>query len=105
VAPKPEHVLISYYEKLFKQRYGRKPIINRYRERWGMIDAIDSVGYDNVVRCLDYYFKTNPENHNHGINYFFNNFDKILEIIEAKKADAALRAKLMEETRKRVESE
>lgn len=105
MAPKPEYVLISKYESLFRERYGRRPTINRYRERWGMIDAIDSIGFDNVVKCLVYYFKTSSGNHSHSINHFLNNFDKILNIIEDRERDAEARAKLLEETRKRVEGE
>lgn len=102
-AVKQEYVLLSLYSKLFKDRYGRSPTINKYRERWGMLDAIDSIGYDSVEECLKYYFHTNVDAHS--LNYFFNNFDKILEAMNAKKQDAERRAMLMEETRRRVEGE
>jgi len=103
MASKPEYQLVGLYEKLFRDKYGRKPTINRYRERWGMIDVIESIGYENAVECIEYYFKIN--NQGHTLGFFFNNFDKIWDLMQAKKADAQKRAILMEQTRRQVEGE
>ncbi len=105
MASKPEYKLVGLYEKLYKEKYRRKPTINRYRERWGMIDVIESIGYDNAVECLAYYFKVDGSNHAHSLGFFFNHFDEIWGMMEKKRADAEKRAELMERTRKQVEGE
>jgi len=41
---KEPYVLIGLYESLYKERYNKKPRINKFREKWAMQDVIDSVG-------------------------------------------------------------
>lgn len=103
MASKPEYKLVGVYEKLFRQKYGHRPTINRYRERWGMIDVIESIGYDNAVECLEYYFKINSPGHSLG--FFFTHFDEVWDLMQRKKVDAKKRAELRERTRKQVEGE
>jgi hypothetical protein len=43
---KSPYVLMGLYQSLYEDRYGRKPSINKYREKWAMQDVIDSVGYE-----------------------------------------------------------
>ncbi len=46
--PKLSYALISLYENLYLDKYGKRPVVNRYREKWGMQDVIESVGYDRA---------------------------------------------------------
>lgn len=105
MASKPEYKLVGLYEKLYLEKYRRKPTINRYRERWGMMDVIESIGYENAVECLVYYFKVDGSGHSHSLGFFFNHFDEIWDMMQKKRLDAAKRAELMEQTRKQVEGE
>ncbi len=42
---KEPYVLIGLYESLYKEKYGKKPRLNKFREKWAMQDVIDSVGF------------------------------------------------------------
>ncbi len=104
MAAKSEYILLTEYGKLYEARYGRKPVINKYREKWGMRDAIDEIGEANVRECLKYYLSVNPQD-GHSLPYFYSNFDKIFDLINRKKEDAVIRRQLREKTRRLVEGE
>ena len=69
------HALISLYSALYKQVYGKVPVINKYREKWAMNDVIESVGYDRAKELVEYYFKTTRAGH--PLAWFFYNFEKL----------------------------
>ncbi len=98
---KEPYVLIGLYESLYKERYGKKPRINKFREKWAMQDVIDSVGFERAKELLVYYFKTSKSGH--PLSFFFYNFDKIDYLkIEIEK-DILNRRTLREATKKMVE--
>jgi hypothetical protein len=72
---KQPYVLIGLYESLYQERYGKKPRVNKFREKWAMQDVIDSVGFERAKELVVYYFKTSKSGH--PLNFFFYNFDKI----------------------------
>lgn len=94
------YVLISTYEVLYTEKYGKKPVVNRYREKWGMQDVIDSVGFNRAKELLEYYFKTGKNGH--PINWFFMNFDSIDKMFKQRIEDDEKRKKLREETKSMV---
>ena len=98
---KEPYILIGLYELLYKERYNKKPRINKFREKWAMQDVIDSVGFERAKELLTYYFKTNKSGH--PLTFFFYNFDKIDYLkIEIEK-DIKNRRTLREATKKMVE--
>jgi hypothetical protein len=99
--PKLSYSLISFYEMLYSERYGKKPVINRYREKWGMQDVIDSVGFNRAKELLEYYFRTNKNGHPMG--WFFMNFDNIDKVLKQRIEDDENRKKLKELTKQMVE--
>lgn len=98
---KEPYVLIGLYESLYLEKYGRKPKINKFREKWAMQDVIDSVGFDCAKELLIYYFKTSKSGH--PLNFFFYNFDKIDHLRIAMEKDVENRRMLLEATKKLVE--
>jgi len=98
---KEPYVLIGLYESLYKEKYGKKPRLNKFREKWAMQDVIDSVGYDRAKELLEYYFKTSKSGH--PLNFFFYNFDRIDQVQSDIEKDKANRAMLREQTKKLVE--
>jgi len=98
---KEPYVLIGLYESLYKEKYGKKPRVNKFREKWAMQDVIDSVGYDRAKELLEYYFKTSKSGH--PLNFFFYNFDRIDQVQSDIEKDKANRAMLREQTKKLVE--
>ena len=98
---KGPYILISLYESLYKEKYNKKPRLNKFREKWAMQDVIDSVGYDRAKELLEYYFKTSKSGH--PLNFFFYNFDRIDQVETEIQKDKANRVMLREQTKKLVE--
>ena len=98
---KEPYILIGLYQSLYKERYGKSPTMNKFREKWGMQDVIDSVGFDRAKELLTYYFHLNKSGH--PLQFFFFNFDKIeANKVELEK-DKERRRILMQETKRMVE--
>ena len=98
---KEPYVLIGLYQSLYKEKYGKMPSINKFREKWAMQDVIDSVGYDRAKELLVYYFNLNKNGH--PLQFFFYNFDKMDELKNEIEKDKQKRRLLLEETKKMVE--
>jgi hypothetical protein len=86
--------------KVFADRYGRKPQLNRYREKWGFQDMITDLGYDRAKEIVEYYFRTSKPGH--PVAFLLNNYDKINRYYEEKQDDDEKRRKLREATAARV---
>ena len=95
------YVLIGLYENLYLERYNKKPRINKFREKWAMQDVIDSIGFDRSKDVLEYYFKTGKNRH--PLNFFYNNFDRIEDMMIQIKEDRINRSRLLQETKRMVE--
>ncbi len=100
---KQPYVLIGLYENLYQERYGKKPRVNKFREKWAMQDVIDSVGFERAKELVVYYFKTSKSGH--PLNFFFYNFDKIDYLKAEIEKDITKRRILREETKRMVEGE
>lgn len=100
---KQPYILLSLYETLYKEKYGNKPKINKFREKWAMQDVIDSIGFDRTKDLLVYYFKTNKVGH--PINFFFYSFDRLDYYKTEMEKDKSNRKVLLEATKKLVEGE
>ena len=100
---KQAYSLVSLYIALYKSRYNKQPLVNRYREKWAMQDVIDSVGFDRAKELLEYYFKCTKSGH--PLQWFFYNFDRLDEIMVKSELDADKRKRLREQTKLLVEQE
>jgi hypothetical protein len=95
------HILVTLYQNLYKEKYGKDIIINRFREKWAMQDVIDSVGFDKAYKLVNYYFSlTKP---GHPLQFFYMNFDKIERLRTEIENDKESRKVLLESTKKMVE--
>jgi hypothetical protein len=92
--------LVDLYCLCYESKTGRKPIVNRYREKWGFQDMLESLGYDLAVEVVKYYFTTT---NNYSPVHLFSNFDRFAEAIAKRDADRARRAKLREQTTRMVQ--
>lgn len=98
---KQPYVMLWKYEKLYEQKYGKKPVVNKYRDKSAMKDVIDSVGFDRGMALLEYYFRTTKSGH--PLIFFLYNFDK-LDLMEKEiTKDRVNRRLLIKETKKRSE--
>ncbi len=79
------YTLLSKYTKFYTGRYGSTPVVNKYREKWGMQDVIDSVGSIRALELLEYYFRVDKPGH--PLVWFYQNFDRLAEIEEQQRRD------------------
>jgi hypothetical protein len=100
---KEPYILLTIYSALYEQKYGKKPRLNKYKEKWAMQDVLDSIGFDQAKDVLYYYFRTGKPGH--PLNFFYNNFDRLEDMMIQINKDVANRARLLEQTRKLVEEE
>lgn len=97
---KSAYALLDDYENLYQDKYGKKPNINRYRDMWGMKDLVEHVGLREARKILRYYFVTGKPGH--PIDFFVNNYDKLIESMELQAKDSERRKKLLAQTEKLV---
>jgi hypothetical protein len=97
------YALVSLYIALYKTKYNKQPIVNRYREKWAMKDVIDSITFDRARELLEYYFRCNKPGH--PLNWFFYNFDKLDEMMLKSEQDTRRRELLRQNTKALVEQE
>ena len=81
--------------------YSTKPTINRYKEKWAMQDVIDSIGFERSKNVLYYYFETGKNRH--PLNFFYNNFERIEDMMIQIKEDKARNTRVLQETKNRME--
>ncbi len=97
---KEPYILLSLYSNLYEEAYKTKPTINKYREKWAMQDVIDSIGFDRSKEVLEYYFKTGKNRH--PLNFFYNNFDRMENMMIQAKEDKVNRSRTIQETKRRM---
>lgn len=98
---KAVNALISLYEKLFKEKYNRKPSINRYKDKWGFQDMLKDLGPVESREVIEYYFETNRPGH--PLLQLFRNYDEISKRKAEKADDEKRRAELRAATKKLVQ--
>lgn len=98
---KDVYILLSLYDRLYAEKYDKKPKYNKYREKWAMQDVIDSVGEERAKELVSYYFKVNKSGH--PLQWFFYNFDKLDEMLVQIEKDKVRRENLREQTKRMVE--
>lgn len=95
------YALVSLYCALYNQKYGKQPVVNKYRDKWAMQDVVDSVGYDRARKLLEYYFQITKTGHT--LQWFFYNFEKLDLAITQSEQDKVRRELIMSKTKTMVE--
>ena len=93
--------LVSLYGAIYKEKYKKAAVINKYREKWAMQDVIDSVGYDRAKVLLEYYFTISKSSH--PLSWFFYNFEKLDLTLQQKEEDKTRRELIRSKTKSMVE--
>lgn len=96
--------LLTMYSNEYELKYGKSCQINKFRDKWAMLDLIDSVGYDRAKELISYYFKT-TSNNRHSLQWFMYNFDRLDDMLMKTEADKIRREKIRRATREMVENE
>lgn len=103
MASKEPYILLSLYQNLYKDKYGKAPSLNKYKEKWAMQDVVDSIGYDRAKKVLEYYFETGKDKH--PLQFFYFNFDRLEDMMLQIEEDKVLRNIILENTRKLVKGD
>ena len=93
--------LISLYCSLYKEHYKKPAVVNKYREKWAMLDVVESVGYDRTKILIEYYFKISKPGH--PLSWFFYNFEKLDLTLQQVEEDKSRRELIRAKTKSMVE--
>jgi hypothetical protein len=95
------HILTSYYEKKFKEKYHTAAVVNRNSAKWGFDAILKGISPEETKELLDYWFSFSSAQR-HPLQWFFYNYDKLIVAKAEASDDAELRAKLRHDTEERV---
>lgn len=93
---KSAYILLSYYEKLYNEKYGKKPFLNKYKEKWSALSVVEDYGLDNSKKIVEYYFRLAKEGH--PLQWLIVNFDVVHKGYNASIEDERIRAERRAET-------
>ncbi len=93
---KAAFTFLSYYEKCYKQKYGRKITLNKYKEKWMALSVVEDYGIEKSKKVIEYYFRLAKEGH--PLQWLVLNFDTIIKGYESSLEDERIRAERRAET-------
>ena len=94
------NALITKYVKLYTEKHGQAPVINRYRERWGFQAIIEDLGRDDANKVVEYYIGLRKTSHE--VPELLRTYDELHKNRLADEKDIKEREKLRVETARRV---
>jgi hypothetical protein len=95
------YALLDLYSSQYLNKYGRPCTVNKYRDKWAMLDVIDSVGFDRSQYLLSYYFSLSNKA-GHTLQWFLYNFDRLDDMLKKHEEDIKRRAMIREKTKEMV---
>jgi hypothetical protein len=93
--------LLDLYSSLYLDKYNKKCILNKYRDKWAMIDVIESVGFERAKELIGYYFRLSNRS-GHSLQWFLYNFDRLDDMLKKSEQDMHKRAIMREKTKQMV---
>lgn len=96
------HVMTTFYLTEYDEKYGRKPLVNRHKARWGFDSVLQDMTMKEAKELILYYLDTHSD-HGHSLEWFFYNYDKLVDKKNEFEKDEADRRRLRAESKRRVE--
>jgi hypothetical protein len=93
---KERFILIGSFEKLYREKFGEKPIINKYNEQWAADALLESFGREDCEMAMRYYFHVNQTP---SWKSYAKNVDRLLGSIEMQKQDKENRRDMREKAK------
>lgn len=97
------HALTTYYITAYTDKYQSKPKVNRHSARWGFESMLMDMNSDEVKRLIDFYLET-FSSRRHPLDWFFYNYDNLIEEMADKNKDEEDIERLRHETQERVKA-
>lgn len=98
---KPAYVLIDRYCKLYEQKYGSKPVMNRFKRQWGFADMASDLGLKEAEEIVEYFFETHKRAPQ--VEDLLYNYETLKELRDAEIVDLEHRRAVRERTRLMVQ--
>lgn len=95
------HKLTTYYEKKYKEKYHSAAVVNRNTARWGFDSILKGISPEETKELMDYWFGVDSIQR-HPLQWFFYNYEKLMESKALQAEDSEIRAKQRKETEERV---
>lgn len=95
------HALTSYYVKAYTSRHKVAPSVNRNTARWGFESMLMDMPADEVKELIDFYLTT-ASARKHPLDWFFYNYERLVEDLEERRRDREERARLRKESEERT---
>lgn len=95
------HAMTTYYEKKFLEKYKVKPVVNRHSARWGWDSVLMGMSPEEAKSIIDYYFTT-VSTKRHALDWFFYNYEKLIEGKNDYEKDRERRERLRHESEERA---
>ncbi len=95
------HALTTYYVKAYTKRYKVAPNVNRNTARWGFESLLMDMPADTVKELIDYYL-TADSSRRHPLDWFFYNYERLVEDLADRQKDREERARLRRESAERT---
>lgn len=92
--------LLAMYIDLYAKQYGKTPVMNRFKQKWGFRGMYEDLGQAQAKKVIEHYFKTGRVGH--PIDYLLYNYEKLNQILIELERDAKDREQLRKETEQRV---
>lgn len=67
--------LLDLYAVCYKEKYGKAPVLNRHRDKWGFVDMLEDLDFEQCKELIEYYFRTTRPGH--PLVGLFNNYDSL----------------------------
>lgn len=77
--------IINYYSASYQKVYGTKPIINKNTAKWAARDLVDSFGFDECKKAVDWYFYVRDKGHDW--SWFSSNMERLYFARKEKERD------------------
>lgn len=92
--------LLTLYVTLYQDKYGKTPVMNRYKQLWGFKGMYEDLGKARATQVIEHYFKTGRARH--PLEYLLYNYERLNTILAEIEKDAVDREAIRRETEQRV---
>lgn len=95
------HAMTTYYATKYKDSFGRTPVVNRNKARWGFEAILTDMSTEDAKVLIDWWLNDESAE-KQDLDWFFYNYDKLLVVRQEEAQNLERRKKLMAESAKRV---
>lgn len=93
------NTLITRYSKAYETKQGRKPLLNRYKAKWGFEAMAEDYGFEGAAAIIDYYVE-NGESPD--VNRLLSTYEQVKDTMDKSNADREYIQQLLKDTKRRM---